>query len=264
MEKKMRRLLVAGLVLALSSDLAAWSGITPELRYWQSSLDGSLFSNNAGNATISGDDSASIGVGLNLHFLGFSSKLTYQPVSYNSALSVNQNFQFDGQNYNVGDQLLMDLDWNTLDWQYRWGHFGWDKSGTGGFDAKFLVGVQVVDAAVKIQGSRAGVAVANSNFSETVPIPYIGFEGNVKVQDHFRLEVSHKRFDLGVGDHDVSYADSEFGLRYFPTKDHEKLGSFYLGYQMKDMRAVFNENQNNESGINFDLKGLVASYRIHF
>ena len=69
----------------------------------------------------------------------------------------------------------------------------------GGFDLSLAAGLKVVQAGVKLSGSRVGGAVAPTvNFDETVPVPYLGATVNARLSEYWRFESNVKYLDLSL------------------------------------------------------------------
>ena len=177
---------------------------------------------------------------------------------------MDSNFQFDGRAYQTGDQLQFEMDWKQWDLAWRLSHFGLNRSDTGGFDLKLAVGLKVVQAGVKLSGTRAGIAAPTVNFDETIPVPYVGFSLNARLSDTWRLETDLKYLDLSLGSTSVKHEDWLVGLRYYTDPESEKLGSFFFGWRQQAFDLTVDEGANDESRLDLKQSGLQASYQIHF
>ena len=118
------------LFFSLVGITSAVTGLTPAVNLWDSQLNGSIQGSGTGKASFEKDTDRALGLSLNMHFLGMSSRLQYQPFSYNARVNVNSNFQFDGRNYQTGDQLQLEMDWKQWDLEWRLSHLGWNRSDT--------------------------------------------------------------------------------------------------------------------------------------
>ena len=237
------------------------TGFTPEVEVWKSELSGKVLgAGGAGQGTIKADEDNATGFGANLHIMGFSSKLTYQPASYDTNLTVDTNFTFDGKAYQVQDSLNLKFKWDSWDWAYRWGSLGGDL-------ALMILqfGLNVVDAGVNLSGTRlAGGAAPTVNFEETIPIPYLGFSGDIKLKESWRFASSLKYLDLSVADNDVSFLDFKVGLRYLINGKDDGKGSFLLGYRKQDLSVTASKGKADEAQLDFSLDGPIAAFQIHW
>lgn len=253
------------LFFSLVGITSAVTGLTPAVNLWDSQLNGSIQGSGTGKASFEKDTDRALGLSLNMHFLGMSSRLQYQPFSYNARVNVNSNFQFDGRAYQTGDQLQLEMDWKQWDLEWRLSHLGWNRSDTGGFDLSLAAGLKVVQAGVKLSGSRIGGAVAPTvNFDETVPVPYLGATVNARLSEYWRFESNVKYLDLSLSDTSVKHEDYLLGLRYYTDPESEKLGSFFFGWRQQAFDLTVNEGANDESRLDLKQSGLQASYQIHF
>jgi hypothetical protein len=249
------------LALSLQATGFCITGFTPEVEVWKSELSGNVLgAGGAGRGTILADEDNALGFGGNLHILGFSSKLSYQPISFDTTLTVDANFTFDGKAYQTQDNLNLKFKWDSWDWAYRWGSFGGDMA-----LMKLQVGLKVVDAGVNLSGTRLGGAVAPTvNFEETIPIPYLGFAGDIKLKDAWRFSSSFKYLDLSVADNDVSFLDFRVGLRYLINGKNNGKGSLLLGYRKQDLSVTASKGKADEAQLDFSLDGPVAAFQIHW
>ena len=249
---------------SLISVANAVTGLTPAINLWDSQLNGLIQGAGEGSASFEKNTDRALGLSLNMHFLGMNSRLQYQPFSYNSRINVDSNFQFDGRAYQTGDQLQLEMDWKQWDLEWRLSHFGWNRSDTGGFDLKLAVGLKVVQAGVKLTGTRLGGVTPTVNFDETIPIPYAGLSGNARLSKYWRFEADVKLLDLSLGSTSVKHEDWLLGLRYYTDPESEKLGSFFFGWRQQAFDLTVDKDASDESRLDLKQSGLQASYQIHF
>ncbi len=242
----------------------AVTGLTPSVNLWDSQLNGSIKGAGQGSASFEKDTDLALGFALNMHFLGTSSRLQYQPFSYNSRINVNSNFQFDGRSYQTGDQLQLEMDWKQWDLEWRLSHFGLNRADAGGFDLKLSAGLKVVQAGVTLRGTRAGGVAPTVNFDEIIPVPYVGLSGSARLSEYWRFETDVKYLDLSLGNTSVKHEDWSVGLRYYTDPESEKLGSFFFGWRQQAFDLTVDEDANDESRLDLKQSGLQASYQIHF
>lgn len=257
----MQKFLFQTVAFLLSSGIiSAVTGLSPRVELWNNELSGSIVgAGGQGRANIVKKGDQAPGFGVDLHILGFSSRLSYQPIDYRTTLNVQSNLTFDGQAYQINDSLNYQMDWNTWDWTYRF-------INTGAFGSKLnlLAGLQWIDATVSVDGTRNGVAVASSSFSEKIPLPYIGLEAEVGLKDNLRLQSSFKLLELDIAGNELSFSDAQLGLRYLFDGKSEQFGALFLGYRKREFDVTVNQGDPDEAHVDFQLDGLFGEFRFHW
>ena len=240
--------------------ISAVTGLSPRVELWNNELSGSILgAGGLGRADIVKKSDHAPGFGIDMHILGFSSRLSYQPIDYRTTLNVRSNLTFDGQAYQVNDTLNYRMDWNTWDWTYRF-------VSTGAFGSKLnvLAGLQWIDAAVSVDGTRGGDPVASSSFSENIPLPYVGLEAEVSLKQNLRFLGAFKLLELDIAGNELSFADSQLGFRYLFDGKSERLGAIFLGYRKRKFDVAINQGDADEAHIDFELDGLFGEFRFHW
>ena len=133
-----------------------------------------------------------------------------------------------------------------------------------GSNFNFIVGLQWIDAAVSIEGIRGAGAAPTSRFDETLPLPYIGFETDIALQDAWRLVGAFKILELSLAGNELSFQDAELGIRYLLDGESDQMGSIFLGYRKRNFDVTVNEGDLNEAHVDFELDGLVGAFRFHW
>jgi hypothetical protein len=248
----LKKLAVGAAFLGSMSMSFAGSGVSPWVNYWDSELSGSFGNNNATGKIVKKSDK-SLGFGAKLHILGTKLNLSYIPLEYDSTITGAMTFK--GQAYATGANLR--FKWNTIDWSRGFFRIGSGSTAT----FRFLGGIQVVEAEARV--SQTGIA--SKDFDETIPIPYIGITGDVRINDKLRFETTAKVLDLSIGDNDVEYADYEIGLRYFPKANAKNKGSLFVGYKSKNLDVLVDKGSaTDEAKFDIEMEGMFVSYRFKF
>jgi len=248
------------LFILFTSALSAVTGLSPRVELWRNELSGSILgAGGSGKAIIQRKNDNAPGFGMDLHILGFSSRISYQPIDYRTTLDVQSNFRFDGQNYAINDTLNYQMDWNTWDWTYRF-----INTGAMGSNLNLLVGLQWIDAAVSVDGARGTTALPTSSFSENLPLPYVGLEADIGLRDSLRFHGSLKILELGLGGNELSFQDTQAGLRYLFDGESEQMGSLFLGYRKRRFDIRVNEGDLDEAHVDFELDGFFGEFRFHW
>ncbi|MBW7877323.1 MAG: hypothetical protein H3C47_15200 [Candidatus Cloacimonetes bacterium] len=239
----------------MSQQLLAFTGMTPSLNVWDAALSGQL-GLGAGQGIIQKRSTRSIGASLDLHILGYRSRLQYSPLDLNTPVSSTRGFTFRGANYLPADRLNLNFKWNTLDLEMRILNIGEDN-----LRMELVGGIQSNQTRVQLQASNRALS---SDYSGTVVIPYFGLRSEMKMTEHLNLMGTAKLMDLEVLGNRIDYLDADISMRYSLAKNSDHLGSFIFGYRHRELNLRLDQGKANEGVMNLELKGPYAAWRIHF
>lgn len=246
-----------GLVLglAISSCNFALGGFRPVLSVWDTELTGNL-GGGGGQGKILKSDDTSFGASLNLHFLGYNSTFEYKPLAYSTQVDVQSAFRFDNRAFGVGEQVLLDFDWDSFDWNFRFLKLG-EKT----LRLDLIAGLQIADIRADLRSITTGV---RADVDETLPLPYLGGRAEFKVNERMHLGGDVRYFNLDVSGNSVEYLEADVSLRVSLARSSDALGSFILGYRRRELDAVFDDGKADEARINLDIDGPYVALRWQF
>ncbi len=246
-----------GLVLALAASSCSFAlgGLRPVLSIWDTELTGSL-GGGGGRGHLRKSDDTSFGASLNLHFLGYNATFEYRPLAYSAWVDVQSAFLFDNRAFGVGEQVLLDFDWNSFDWNFRFFKLG-EKT----LRMDLIAGLQIADIRVDLRSVTTGV---RADVDETLPLPYLGGKTEFRVNERMHLGGDIRYFNLDISGNSVEYLEADVSLRVSLARSSDSLGSFIMGYRRRELDAVFDDGRADEGRINLDIDGPYAALRWQF
>ncbi|MCO4783830.1 MAG: hypothetical protein KC646_15995 [Candidatus Cloacimonetes bacterium] len=236
----------------------SWSGLTPSVRYFRSTLSGNFKTSTGIASDLSKVSNQSMGADLKLHILGTNLRFRYEPLSYRSKLNVKQTFQFQGKSFNVGDSLNLDLEMNSFDFQY-----GLSKSSFMKSSFYLGSGLNIIQTKANISGSRALTPLASAEISEYLPMPYIVGNASYEFMKGWSLFGEYRWLDFSMFKNRLASKDLEVGIKYHMNAANVVGSNLFIGYKSRSQDLALDTGRNNPT-IDLNHKGFIASYDFRF
>ena len=246
------------LFLLSFSQLFSWSGLTPSVRYFRSSLTGEFKTSNGLASTIAKTTNQSMGVDLKVHILGTNLRFRYEPLTYRTALNVNQSFSFQGKSFAIGDQLEFDLEMNSFDFQY-----GLSKSSF--LKSSFYLGsgLNIIQTKTKISGTRGANVLSTASSSEYLPMPYIVGNAAYEFMKGWSAFAEYRWLDFSILKNRLASKDFEIGIQYKMNPLNVASSNLFFGYKSRKQDLSL-DYSGSQPSIGLNHKGFLASYDFRF
>jgi|GEM_PF-6363410 hypothetical protein len=258
----LRHTLILISILFMKNSLSECNGVV-DVGLWRMEIGGSIIGQGGtGSGAIKRQKDSSTTFGAKLEMFENPVTVQYNKVSYNTTVDIQAKVTFDGQDYDLGENIELGVDWSTVDITFRGGEFFQNihNHHTGLYSGMRLVyGIQAVQTDIVLESINTG---SKSTVDASFPIPFIGVEGHLALEENLQLGFGIKGLKFSAADSDLSYFDSMAGLYYFFEGEREV--SAFLGYKDRSLDITIDKGTNQEAGLDLSMKGPVLEASIGF